>query len=56
MVIYLSISLFFFRSLALSAYLPLCLCVCQTSPETHCCAGNALTIQTASLYTLDLTL
>lgn len=37
-------------------YLSLCLCLCQTSSETHCSAGNALTIQTAGLYTLDLTL
>lgn len=47
-------------SLSLSATLSSSISVCvrlyQTSSETHCSAGNALTIQTAGLYTLDLTL
>lgn len=44
--------------LVLSLSISLCVCLrhCQTSSETHCSAGNALTIQTAGLYTLDLTL
>lgn len=51
------LSLFlFFLSLTLSLYLPVCLSLCQTSLESHCSAGNALIIQTAGLYTLELTL
>lgn len=43
-------------SLSLSSSISVCVRLYQTSSETHCSAGNALTIQTAGLYTLDLTL